>query len=468
MNQEPRRNRKLKGCLITLLVLGVLVFVVVPYGLRSYLRSRMEPDLLAVIDRAHKPPQFPASWAQVEPLTPQTQAALVALRDAWRKRSGEGEPLSVAPGEAPADRRDLASISTTFAQMLKGSPLSASDRAAAANLVKQDSELVAAVIALSARPDYVTDATGPPWVGISDVGFLVYQTAAKLALMKARLDALDGETSRGLATATSALALARTHPASTLIAQLIAVAINSMATLTITDIAVQSDDPVALRTTLAEMGRLNALVNVPMPEDIAIVDILGNLRALKREGYPVDLDFSKPATYLFDQAIDSPTRYPEWKMKQLAPNDPLRAKYAKMLEDRSGKQGQAGWSRILKYGGPYADVVRDMQMYFALPNFLEASIRQKVAAALFHLTELVLAERIAKLEGGTTPSAPGDLVPKYLATEPMDPFTSASFPRSATGGFYSLGPDKGDDQGTLSYDATNGTLSAGDIVMRAP
>jgi len=181
----------------------------------------------------------------------------------------------------------------------------------------------------------------------------------------------------------------------------------------------------------------------------------------------VDLDFSKPVTYLFDQSINSITLYPEWRMQQLAPDDPLRAKYAEMLEARNDQQQQFNFIKMFKYAGPYGDMVRDALLSFASPNFLETSIRERVSAAHFHLTEVALAERIAKLEGGAAPSAPGDLVPKYIATEPMDPFTSASFPRSDTAGFYSLGPDKHDDQGALIYDATNGTMSVGDLVMRA-
>ena len=466
MNEKSRRIGKLKGCLITLLVLGVLVFVVVPYGLRTYLRSRMDSDQLAMIERAHKPPQFPALWAQVEPLTPETQKALTVLGDAWRKRTGEGKPLAVAPGEAPIDRRDLNFISKTFAKLVKESPLSATDRAAAATLVKQDAEFIAAARVIAARPDYSTGATTDIG-GVGGINFLGHRTAAELALISARLDALDGETSRGLATATSVLELSRRHPASTLISQLIAIAINRMATRTIADIAVQCDDTGALRTTLAEMKRLDAEVNVPLPDDLFLIDILGDLRTLKREGYPVDLDFSKPATYLYEQHIDAAVGYPEWKMQQLSPTDPLRAKYAKMLEERTPQLRQINIFTLSKVPGPYGDIARDRLMSSA-PNFQETSIRATVTAAWFYLTELALAERIAKLEGGTATSSPCDLVPKYLATEPLDPFTSASFPRSPTGGFYSLGPDKRDDQGAITYDATNGTISSGDIVMRAP
>ncbi len=471
MNEKPPRKRKLKGCLITLLVLGVLVFVVVPYGLRSFLRSRMSPDQIAVIERAYKPPQVPTAWAQVKQLTSGTQAALAAFGDAFRKRSANDALVEFAPGAALPDRKDKGSISTFLAQMAKGQLLSPAERADAATLVKQEEELVVATLALSGRPDFDTGAADKPIGGISDVEFLGYQTAAKIVLLGARLDALDGETSRGLATATSVLGLARRDPASSLISQLIAIAVNQMTIRTITDIAAQCDDPAALRATLAEMKRLDAQVNIPMPEDIRLADILGNLRALKRENYPVDLDFSKPTTYLFDQSLDSMLRFPEWKMQHLSPNDPLRAKYAQMLADRTGTTGQPQTPKILKlfkYAGPYTDVARDMLLTMDPLNYPVMSISQKVASARFHLTTLALGERIAKLEGAAAPSAPGDLVPKYLTPEPMDPFTNASFPRSASGEFYSLGPDKLDDQGVITYNATNGTISTGDIVMRAP
>ncbi|PKO18093.1 hypothetical protein CVU37_07170 [candidate division BRC1 bacterium HGW-BRC1-1] len=464
MSQKWLRTRTLKWIIVLLLANFVLLFVVVPYCMRSYVRSRLSPNELAVIERAYKPPQFPASWAQVEPLLPEMQTALVAFDEAWKNRVNYGKPWGPTEGQ-----RDLKSISNTYAQIATGPPLSDADRVAAETFVKQDAELVTATLALAARPDFETGALDAPAGAVGEGRFIPYNTGAKLAQMSARLDALNGETSRGLATATSVLALARRHPASSFFAQVFAISENLNATRTIADIAAQCDDPAALRATLAEMERLDPQVNLPLWDAIELIDVLGNLRALKREGYPVDLDFSKPATYLIDQNNDSMERFAEWKIEQLAPDDPLHAEYAKHLETRYVAPRRSRLPKGFRFLGRfYNDAGRDIMMTVAVPDSQVAYTRQEVTAARFHLTELALAERIAKLEGAAAPTAPGDLVPKYLVTEPMDPFTSASFPRSATGGFYSLGPDKHDDQGALTYDPTNGTLSAGDIVMRAP
>ena len=84
----------------------------------------------------------------------------------------------------------------------------------------------------------------------------------------------------------------------------------------------------------------------------------------------------------------------------------------------------------------------------ALSNFDEAAVRAESALARLRLCESLAAARAGKAAD---------------AAAVRDPF--ADRPLGATADrWYSVGPDAADQQGALSYDPTNGTLSAGDIV----
>ncbi len=461
MNELPGR-RKLWGCLGFAVAVVVLVFLVAPYGIRRYVRSRMSPQQLALVEKSYLPPEVPASWAQVTPIAPDVHKALDLVNVEWKSKPAlSGGMKTGTPGKR--DMGAISSINTKLAAINTGTE---EDWKTARRLVAEDSALIAAVLELGASPNFEVSALDQPWGGVSDgVGFLKIQVAVKLAVTQARLEAKDGDTSRALATATAALGLARRHPASTLISQLIAIAVNQIITRAISDLGAQTSDPATLRAAIATMERMRLQINMPLPENVYLADVLGNLRALKREGYPVDLDFSKPMNYLFDQNVDSMMRYPEWKLAQLQPGDPLRVQYEELLRTRKTQQAPFSIRAALGNTGPFGDVVREVLLSIASPNFTEAATRQKTAEAFYKLTQIGLARRLAELEGNPSPQAVKDLVTKYLPTEPLDPFTSAAFRLNpTTGAFYSVAADLKDNDGTLSYDPTNGTLSAGDII----
>jgi|GEM_PF-6504014 hypothetical protein len=76
MNEKSPGKRKLKWCFITLLVL-----VVVPYGQRTYLRSRMSPDQIALIG-VIQPCSTPSGWTPRPRLLYQAQSATMRLASA--------------------------------------------------------------------------------------------------------------------------------------------------------------------------------------------------------------------------------------------------------------------------------------------------------------------------------------------------------------------------------------------------
>ncbi len=83
--------------------------------------------------------------------------------------------------------------------------------------------------------------------------------------------------------------------------------------------------------------------------------------------------------------------------------------------------------------------------------------------------QLAVALAMYKLEHGSRPEALSNLVPEEFDALPIDPFCGASFHyRNQTKGceLWSVGPDGKNDDARVTYDPTNGTLSAGDVIPR--
>lgn len=109
---------------------------------------------------------------------------------------------------------------------------------------------------------------------------------------------------------------------------------------------------------------------------------------------------------------------------------------------------------------------RNFLVRICTPNLLEIKRRISENETRLHLVRLGLALRAAT-------SQTLALRREDLAAQPhnpwRDPFTERPLQLDASTSptlLYSLGPDLHDQGGALSYDPTNGTLSAGDIIMR--
>ncbi|MBN1865998.1 hypothetical protein JW916_01780 [Candidatus Sumerlaeota bacterium] len=107
------------------------------------------------------------------------------------------------------------------------------------------------------------------------------------------------------------------------------------------------------------------------------------------------------------------------------------------------------------------------------PNLEEALTRHNVADARFQILRTAAAAWHRFLKIGEFPRSDDEF--DLLAGEglPADDFASTESLRFATvesGRFrvYSVGPDSDDDQTSIEYDSTNGTLSDGDIFLTVP
>ncbi|MFB3896886.1 MAG: hypothetical protein ACE14V_11360 [bacterium] len=115
--------------------------------------------------------------------------------------------------------------------------------------------------------------------------------------------------------------------------------------------------------------------------------------------------------------------------------------------------------RILKEVHPLLQI--------AVPNFLEAHVRNLTSATDNRLIRIMAAIQLYHAEKNTYPTSLSELTPNYLTAVPKDYFNDAEFiygTRDNSFYLYSLGPDMKDNQEQPVYDPTNGTTSIGDII----
>ncbi len=92
-----------------------------------------------------------------------------------------------------------------------------------------------------------------------------------------------------------------------------------------------------------------------------------------------------------------------------------------------------------------------------LPNIETSFFKEATLEALMLATRAGLAARLFAKESGRLPSALADLVPAYLPDTPLDPFTGKPLAFSSANGeilVYSLGSNKKDDGGRMTYKIT--------------
>lgn len=107
----------------------------------------------------------------------------------------------------------------------------------------------------------------------------------------------------------------------------------------------------------------------------------------------------------------------------------------------------------------------------AIPNFSEAEARALVALSEMRLAVIKAALELFKDKNRNYPDQLARLAPGQIKEIPTDPFTGKDFiyqpaPDTSSYTLYGAGPDMHDDKAQITYDPTNGALSAGDIVTQ--
>jgi hypothetical protein len=194
---------------------------------------------------------------------------------------------------------------------------------------------------------------------------------------------------------------------------------------------------------------------------------MGSARNFRREGYPIRIDVSMPVAEIFGQVLRADGRFAEWKLDHMQPGDPQWLAYQQYVRAHSDVPADKYHpGRWLKYAGPYRTPVGEFLLFLSLPPVDRYADAEVEAAVWFDFAHIAVAARCHELREGRAVTDTKELVPRYIAEEPRDPFSGGAYRRdAATKRLYSVGPDKRDDHAAIEYDPTNGTASAGDIWM---
>lgn len=106
-----------------------------------------------------------------------------------------------------------------------------------------------------------------------------------------------------------------------------------------------------------------------------------------------------------------------------------------------------------------------------MANYQELATRHRVVDARFQLIRLAVAVRLWFLQYGFFPRSEQEFAPFVPGGLPKDPFTFQPLhflntSHGLTG--YSVGPDQADNHAAIVYDPSNGTTSAGDLLLEVP
>ncbi|MFH1739449.1 MAG: hypothetical protein ABIH23_10620 [bacterium] len=320
-----------------------------------------------------------------------------------------------------------------------------------------------ALISLSQHPDY-------DLLFSTDDSSQVFPAAnfgAKMLCLQAYASAKDGNWEKALAANLAVHRLAKRQAPSRSIVHIAADRFRAEASDGTMFLALKCDDVPQLRESLAELNRLDPLVNLQVLNRWFLLNTIGQLR--ESEWGSQFLIPGKTLAYYRDHGTESIMRETDWRQPR---NDSAR------------------WHMDLYKAGCLVGLRRTIEKYYhstGIPGMRNMPVREACAIAKYHLAQLTLAYRLSQLENGmalahttdlvpadlptetgAAPIRPADFVPTYLPTEPLDPFAEGKTDRSYQFDakrkvFYSIGPDGIDDGNEIPYIQQNGIESRGDI-----
>ncbi|MFH1743439.1 MAG: hypothetical protein ABIH23_30920 [bacterium] len=421
-----------RGCL-TAMVVFVVLLIVVYLGIWHLANQRVKslytPEEFAEIERfLYQPLDVPESWFEL-PEIPEDYKNITARIESLSKQleitSIDLEPLTrLYSGKDPSDQEWLQ--------------------------IEQDLKRIepytAQLIALSKHPAHdLGDWTGGPSdpVAIS-TRLLMPQVDAKILSLRARLFARQKDWQKALDNNLAMHRLAKRRSVSSLITHLVGIAITGMAADCTVALASRCDDSSSLQNALDELNRLYPQVNLNILDRAREVDLVALSRAAKREDDSIDLTPGKTGIFYSQQVMD-------YNLKKAQQTGQKPSSFSALFD-------------IGRFLG-FSKTINMMVFGFSTANLENARTREKVAVAQYDLGRLALASRLVQIKTGEIPTGTASFVPDYLPQQLQDPFTDEEMYRFNTQWkvFYSVGPDKSDDQNQIVYNPSNGTVSQGDI-----
>lgn len=406
------------GCVIILALLIVAIVAGV-FGLRAYLHHQatenMTPEeIQAMTAFFEEPVEIPSGWQIVEPFPSEVVEA--------------GEKVRTLAAQTSNRSMEWSEL---LKRLQQGESLTNAEWDRLKETVEREQPLIDAIKTLARTPGYELEAFPSGESGDDLPNLLLFQNSLYLLCNQAYLQGRIDRWEEAFDSALTGLHLAVRHPASTLIAHLIGLTGENLASQCISNLALQCNDPAILQNVLLRMEALDSRINLQCLGDAGWVDMVGMLRSASRRGMPVDLASRQPKIDFLRQ----------W-MK---------------LSGSSGSAIQETEIPILSRS------IMETLYTIWIPNAEEAQVRENAAHAQFDLARLTVARRIDTLSHAEDP---GKGTTVKLAGQLTDPFTDAPYLYSeARQAYYSAGPDQADQGMTVPYDPTNGTVSEGDIEL---
>lgn len=463
-----RRSCARCGCwtialLLVVLVAGfftIRVWVVQHFGAEQWAQmKKWDTEMVALPPEWRRPKPLPSP--EVLAFHGKFNADVNALVDKY------GHVLFDSSGPEDASTTP---VQSALMRLRHGDALTSGEEQALNSLATDFMPLAQQTSTAVAMPNYTADLNLYTTVS----GLLAMQNFAKLSSVVALQQMRHGDCSVAMETAALPLRQIKHNQPSPLITDLISVACVYISISTMQAIAQQCSDTSAILAGLEELEARRGDLFAFKPELAYMADMVASVDRVRQFGYPIkELPQTQAQWSALSLEIYGKPYY-QWAIKHFPADDP-RALQAKAQLESITKYGQGEQSGLfntfakITSAWDLTKVVTGvsfgaMQRRAVEPNILETTTRLKVVRAAYNITMMQMADRLAELK------APARFADKtgsaaYLNHIPEDPFRDVPLQTNSNGAWYSYGPDKDDQGGKIPYDATNGTMSAGDVVM---
>lgn len=443
-------------------------------ALRHYFRSMMSPNQRKHVDAfLNEPFRVPDAWKETKPYAPELIAALSDLNAAWEARPKQLElafgtasrmPSFQYPFMVPLYQGHGVFDRGYLSYLQFGIPLAADDWTTISEGLTSAAVIMTKASVLARRPDYQFDlatfCSAPLYP--ANGGFWMLHSAFRFLLLDAHANARAGRWKKSFESVVVALEMCKWHPVSGINSQLMDFVCQSMCAQCLCTVLDGCDDQEALSFLLAEMNRLEPSLSLRVCSEAFVLEALARMRQYKREGFPVDLDAVKPRFEFWKMVPEVEEAFYRERLSQLGPENPgyLPMKHTLKSVQATQRENLPSWYWLpVWYWCPEARArIED------LGNVDGIVMRERLAEAHVNLVRLMVANRLAKLKTGNMRTRAAELVPDYLSSEPMDPFSGKPYvwdPGKML--FYSVGPDGDDDGDRVLFDERWAVTSPGDV-----
>jgi len=442
MRKRERYSNFNCGCVLGLLVLAIILLA--PILLRFYIeytiRNHLGPqDYKEFVRYFDQPIELPKEWQAVAPYSEKLLAGRTKLDDElsqWAEQEKHFEHPEV------------------FKKFNDGIEFTPQDWEEAQTNVNGAESLLQAIEHFISYEDYEVQAWPQPDPKVllanpnaASRNTFIFQTASRCFVIRGLLYANERRWEEAFNSNLMVLHMSSRHPAGRLIDELVALACEMLACKYQSNLVAECEDSKLLTETLQEMNALDGSLNHITTVNPYLIEIIGGLRQHKRNGIEIDLSVKEPTAYF----VRILCRHGLPGRPQ-----PRLTGFAKLGNSLLGPQGLIG--RLLG--------IERLGMCYSMPNFQEIQIRKQSARAQYDLARLRLVNRILELEGGQKISNTEDIAPKFIQQKLIDPFSEKPYLWDvSTELFYSIGPNKINEENAFRYSPTNGSKSAGDLSL---